>query len=731
MFKSRSETAIEERTQAGSQNAARVSKPYTRFWKGFQFMFRLSANKISAAASALLLCAGLAQAQTPTPLTATWTNSPAAVALTFNLTGNVANGPIGVTVTATSPTIFDIDPTTVPYWLTLTNSGGTAITGGTTPNVLVNFQANTATEALGVGNYGANIHFKVSGDADLVVPVALAVTNGVNTVSVAQGTTIALTWVYGAAPPTQVLTIVSSAQPAAFSVTTANTTVSTTENIPSNWISSSAPSGIAYTFGTPITISFLSDVLKNAAVGASLTGTVTITPGSGSAITVDITITVGEPAAVVSGIFPAAVAPSTTTALALVVTGSGFTSSATTCAPAVCGDVTTVTIGYTGDGGSAVSLTGTQVAGSIHVVNPNTMVLTIPAMDAQSPTASNILAAGTITLTITNGLAGETAQVETLTVTSNPIITSITDAASLVQATPPNALKLAPYELISIFGNNFNLTALGAAGTAVAATTNSFGQYPESLDVPTGGANPISVSFYKQGTIGAPTLIGTAPLVYISNTQINAIVPSGVTASGITALQIVVTYGANSNATPYPAVPIATNPGVFTVGADGQGQGAILNSDYSINSPTNVAATGSTVMLYLSGLGAPNSTSSDAASTTVAKFPGSCISPASYFAAVNALVPAPATPWTSDDGAVILVSNLGTNKLPPCFTSSPSVTIGGKTATVTYAGWVADSVAGLYQVNVTVPTVTASTTAPVLVTMGGVTSQAGVTMAVQ
>lgn len=693
-------------------------------------MFRLSANKISAAASALLLCAGLAQAQTPaTPLTATWTNSPAAVALTFNLTGNVANGPIAVTVTATSATIFDIDPTSVPYWLTLTNSGGTAITGGTTPNVVVNFQANTATEALGVGDYSASVHFKVSGDADLVVPVALAVTNGTNTVSVAQGTSIPITWIYGSTPPTQVLTIVSSAQPAPFTVATANTTVSTTENIPATWISSSAPSGIAYTFGTPITISFLSDVLNNAKVGATLTGTVTITPASGSAITVTITITVGEPAAVVSAIFPAAVPPSTTTALALVVTGSGFTSSATTCAPAVCGDITTVTIGYTGDGGSAVSLIGTQVAGSIHVVNPNTMVLTIPAMDQQT-TAANILAAGTITLTITNGLTGETAQVETLTVTGNPIITSITDAASLMQATPPNALKLAPYELISIFGSNFNLSG-GSAGTAVAASTNSFGQYPNSLVVPTGGANAISVSFYKQGTIGAPTLIGTAPLVYISNTQINAIVPSGVTASGITALQIVVTYGANSNATPYPAVPVATNPGVFTVGADGQGQGAILNHDYSINSSTNSAAVGSNVMLYLSGLGAPNSTSSDAASTTAAKFPGSCISPASYFAAVNALVPAPTTAWTSDDGAVILLSNLGTNKLPPCFTSSPSVTIGGKTATVTYAGWVADSVAGLYQVNVTVPTVTASATAPVLVTMGGVTSQAGVTMAVQ
>jgi uncharacterized protein (TIGR03437 family) len=693
-------------------------------------MLRISASKISLAASALLLCAGLAQSQTEpvSPLTATWTNSPAAVGLTFNLTGNVANGPITVTVTASSPTIFDIDPTTVPYWLSL------SVMGGTTPNVAITFQANTATEALPVGDYLASIGFKVSGFANFVVPVSLAVTNGVNTLSVAQGSTIPITWIYGSAAPTTTLTIVSSAQPASFTVATANTTTSTTENIPATWISSSAPSGIAYTFGTPITISFLSDVLNNAAIGASLTGTVTITGGSGSPIVVTITITVGEPPATVTGIFPGQAAPSTTTPLAVVITGTGFTSSATTCTPAVCGSKTAVTINYAasnaGAGGAVAIGTLVSSGNPINVVNPTTMILTIPAMDVQG-TPGNVLAAGTITLSITNGLSGETAQTVALTITSSPIIFSITDAASLVEATPPAPLKLAPYELISIFGANFDLSG-GSAGAVVAASANSFGQYASTLVVPTSGSNSLTVSFYKQGTIGAPTLIGNAPLVYVSNTQINAIVPSGVTASGITNLQIVVTYGTNSNATPYNAVPVATNPGVFSVGADGQGQGAILNSNYSVNSASNPAAAGSVVMLYLSGLGVPNSTANDANTTTALKFPTSCITPASYFAAVNALATPPSPAWTSDDGAVMLESNLGTNKYPPCFTSSPTVTIGGKSATVTYAGWVADSVAGLYQINATIPTTaTASATAPVSVTMGGVTSQAGVTMAIQ
>jgi uncharacterized protein (TIGR03437 family) len=435
---------------------------------------------------------------------------------------------------------------------------------------------------------------------------------------------------------------------------------------------------------------------------------------------------VGEPNAVVTSIFPSQVAAATTGTLALVVTGSGFGSSSTTCAPAVCGHPTAVTIAYAGSAagaGTAVALT--TISGVITVVNPTTMVLTIPAMDNQS-TAVNVLAVGTVTLNITNALSGETVAIETLTVTANPIINSIVDAASLVQAAPPNPLKLAPYELISIFGQNFN------SGSPVAATVDSFGRYPSSLTVPATSGNPISIAVYKQGTVGAPTLIGPAYLVYVSNTQINALVPSGVTASGITGLQIVVTYNGLSNAVPYPAAPAATNPGVFATGADGQGQGAILNSDFSVNSNTNAAALGSTVMIYMSGLGAPTSTANDSSVTTALKFPTSCITPGSYFAAVNALTTPPGTPWTSDDGAVILASNLGTNKYPPCFATSPTVTIGGQAATVTYAGWVVDSVAGLYQINATVPTkgLTAGAAA-VIVTAGGVQSQAGVTMAVQ
>ena len=99
--------------------------------------------------------------------------------------------------------------------------------------------------------------------------------------------------------------------------------------------------------------------------------------------------------------------------------------------------------------------------------------------------------------------------------------------------------------------------------------------------------------------------------------------------------------------------------------------------------------------------------------------------------AVNGQSVNPSPLWSTIDGAVIQGKLLATNVFPPCMTTSPTVTIGGKAATVTYAGFVADSVGGLYQINATIPTsVTAGTAVPVVVTVGTAASQPGVTMAV-
>jgi hypothetical protein len=100
----------------------------------------------------------------------------------------------------------------------------------------------------------------------------------------------------------------------------------------------------------------------------------------------------------------------------------------------------------------------------------------------------------------------------------------------------------------------------------------------------------------------------------------------------------------------------------------------------------------------------------------------------------------------------VIQSALLSNNLAPCLISPlsstpnlPTAKIGNVSATVTYAGWVADSIAGLYQVNLRLPQNSAATTftkadgstisgiaapveLPVVVTANGVSSQSHVTV---
>jgi uncharacterized protein (TIGR03437 family) len=105
---------------------------------------------------------------------------------------------------------------------------------------------------------------------------------------------------------------------------------------------------------------------------------------------------------------------------------------------------------------------------------------------------------------------------------------------------------------------------------------------------------------------------------------------------------------------------------------------------------------------------------------------------------------APTAAWTSIDGAVIQGELFKTNILPPCMIDPITVTFGtgGSTTTatvgagVTYAGFASGSIAGLYQINVTIPNgTTLGAAVPVTVTITpvatGFTTQAGVTMAIQ
>ena len=279
-------------------------------------------------------------------------------------------------------------------------------------------------------------------------------------------------------------------------------------------------------------------------------------------------------------------------------------------------------------------------------------------------------------------------------------------------------------------------------------------RYPSALspDEPGSGQRRLTVTFQTHAT--PPVLIANAPLLFATSTQINLLVPASVAPFIGKSVDIVVNFGTSGTAlagsAPFAVSIAAANPGVFTVGGDGQGEGAILDSDWDMITRGNEAgmrqnaADSDTVQIYVTGLGAPDGTA-DNATVGTGVWPADCVSPASYLTTLNFTT---SGSFVTLDGALVSSGLFNTGRLAPCLKSTasiPTVTIGGQPATVTYAGWVPDSVAGQYQLNVRLPgsaaksytsasgdviagPLTAPVQLPVVVTARGRASQAGVTM---
>jgi uncharacterized protein (TIGR03437 family) len=324
-----------------------------------------------------------------------------------------------------------------------------------------------------------------------------------------------------------------------------------------------------------------------------------------------------------------------------------------------------------------------------------------------------------------------------LDVTTNPVIAAITSTATYLQPNPGTLPVVAPYELVSIFGANF-----GATSSVVATPDSTYNKYPTALTVGTSSGKNIvlKVNFTGNVTSGGKTAATTyaAPILFADATQINAVVPSGFNAGTVT-----VSVSSGTATTP-PASDsfslnyVAAAPGIFTLSAQGTGQGAIINNSTGVvNGVGNGAVQGAeTLQIYMTGLGTPNSTAADAASNSGLVYPTNCVSVASYLALVNTSVTtgtkytAPTPAWTGLEGA-LMTRVLG--GYAPCMLNSVGATTvtvsfnGGSAQAVSYAGLVYDSVAGLYQVNVPVPggltTMQAgSVTIPLTVTINGITS---------
>ena len=174
-----------------------------------------------------------------------------------------------------------------------------------------------------------------------------------------------------------------------------------------------------------------------------------------------------------------------------------------------------------------------------------------------------------------------------------------------------------------------------------------------------------------------------APVVYALTGQSSFIVPYGVQNQPATTIQYVY-QGAHSNSVQVPVTAVA--PALLSADASGQGPGAILDQNYRLNNAANPARAGDVVLLY--GIGA------------------------------GAITPA------SPDGALV-------GATLPSPVAGVSVQIGGKNATVVYAGGAPGLTNALLQVNVQIPAGLAPGPQPIVLKVGAVSSAATVTVAVQ
>ncbi|HYI98021.1 MAG TPA: SBBP repeat-containing protein [Bryobacteraceae bacterium] len=287
-------------------------------------------------------------------------------------------------------------------------------------------------------------------------------------------------------------------------------------------------------------------------------------------------------------------------------------------------------------------------------------------------------------------------------------VTSLFVSATSVRATIPASVMTAAQPLQIVVANPdgtqspaFSLPFASAGGPVVSASgiVNGAsglagpvapGEIITIYGTGFGPAAPVRGTFVNgilESTVGETRVLVdgvAAPIISAASNQVSAIVPYSVL--GRESVGVEVEYRGQRA----PAVRLNTtsaSPGLFTLNNSGTGQAAATNQDGSFNSAETPAAGGSVITLFGTGEGLA--------------------------------LPAGA------DGRQITGE-------PPRPVAQVLVLIGGMPAQVEYAGGSPGSVAGLLQINVRLPAgLSAGAAIPVQVSIGGVTSRDGVTIAIR
>jgi uncharacterized protein (TIGR03437 family) len=225
--------------------------------------------------------------------------------------------------------------------------------------------------------------------------------------------------------------------------------------------------------------------------------------------------------------------------------------------------------------------------------------------------------------------------------------------------------------------------SLTASGIGNSASYNSGSVAPgEIVSIFGSGLGPITgVGAILTGTgavstsnSGTQVMFGSyaAPILYASATQVNVVVPFEV----IPGPNVSVTVTSNGQTSPPVSVPVTQAvPGIFLIGGTQAAALNDVNGVLTVNGPSNPAPAGGVIVIYATGGG---------------------------------LLSSPGT-----DGEV---------PAPPISVLNTTLTIGGQTATVTFAG-LADF-AGLVQINATLPAGVTGSAVPVVLSMSDTSSSA-------
>lgn len=511
---------------------------------------------------------------------------------------------------------------TVTWSETSGPAGWLAVTplSGQTPSNLTVY-ANSS--ALSPGVYNGSITVSATGANSQTVPVTVTVTTG-NALGVTPASLSFEQPMGGAAPPAKTVQVTSTGTSLNFSATPTTAVGSWLAVSPA---AGSTPGTLSVSVnGSGLSVGTYAGSITIVAVGASnspqtIPVTLTITPAQTLAV---------NPASLSFSFQQGGTAPP---AQKFAVTSTGGTLNFSVSAA-------------TASGGAWLSVSPSSGTTSAEVsvsVNPaglapgtyNGSVRVESAAAGNSPLTVNV------TLTVTALVVGP--------------ISTVVNAASWV------AGPVAPGEIITLGGTNIGPTA------------------PAGLRLTPAGLVDTTLADTRVLFDGIP-----APLLYVSRTQINCVVPYGVAGRVTTRVQVEY-QGVRSE--PLELRVTHTAPGIFTVDSSGRGQGAILNENFSVNGPTNPAAKGTVVMIYATGEGQTDP-------------PGR-------------------------DGEV-------TGSLLRRPIRDVLVTIGGAPAKVEWAGSAPGFVAGVLQVNVRVPENAPSGNAiPVILTIGEVSSPATVSLAVR